>query len=146
VRAVDTHVLVYAHRREVDVHEAAFETVRALAEGAAPWAVPWPCVYEFVSVVTNPKIWRAAATPPERAWQQVEAWRASPSVRFLHETEDFLALLTRLSSRPRVRGPVVHDARIAALCIAHGVDALLSRDRDFSMFPELVVVDPFAPK
>jgi hypothetical protein len=34
---------------------------------------------------------------------------------------------------------VVHDARIAALCIGHGVEALITRDRDFSLFPELVV-------
>jgi predicted nucleic acid-binding protein len=46
--------------------------------------------------------------------------------------------------RPRVRGPVVHDARIAASCVAHGVDELLSRDRDFPLFPELRVVNPFA--
>jgi predicted nucleic acid-binding protein len=43
----------------------------------------------------------------------------------------------------RMRGPIVHDARIAALCVAHGVTSLLSRDRDFSLFPELAVIDPF---
>jgi len=43
-----------------------------------------------------------------------------------------------------VRGAVVHDARIAAICVAHGVEALLSRDRDFSLFPELDVQNPFA--
>ncbi len=46
-------------------------------------------------------------------------------------------------SRPHVVGGVVHDARIAAVCIAHGVDALLTRDRNFSLFPELVIRDPF---
>jgi predicted nucleic acid-binding protein len=48
-----------------------------------------------------------------------------------------------LLQRPRVRGPVVHDARVAALCIAHGVARLVSRDRDFSLFPALVLEDPF---
>ena len=43
-----------------------------------------------------------------------------------------------------MRGPVVHDARVAAICVAHGVDELLSRDRDFALFPELKTRSPFA--
>lgn len=38
----------------------------------------------------------------------------------------------------------MHDARIAALCLLHGVRVLWSADRDFSRFPELAVVDPLA--
>lgn len=38
---------------------------------------------------------------------------------------------------------VDHDARIAAICVARGVETLLARDRDFSMFPKLTVRDPF---
>ena len=141
--AVDTNLLVYAHRKESRVHEAAFATVRTLAEGNQVWAIPWPCCYEFLSVVTNPRIWKDAATSPERAWQQLEAWTTSPSNRLLGETDDFLKVLSGLVQRPRVRGAVVHDARIAALCLAHGTEVLLTRDRDFSLFPELRTRDPF---
>jgi hypothetical protein len=49
------------------------------------------------------------------------------------------------SSRPgRVTGPVVHDARIAALCLAHGVRELWTADRDFGRFPALVTSNPLA--
>lgn len=142
--AIDTNVLVYAHRREADEHEIARELVRGLAEGQSTWAIPWPCVYECFSVVTNPRIWKEAATLPQQAWAQVEAWLAAPGVRLLAETADFGAILAGFARRPRVRGPVIHDARVAAICVAHGVEALLSRDRDFSLFPELRVRDPFA--
>ena len=37
---------------------------------------------------------------------------------------------------------VVHDARIAALCLYHGVRVLWSADRDFSRFPGLAVTNP----
>jgi toxin-antitoxin system PIN domain toxin len=144
VRAVDTNVLVYAHRLEVAEHRVAFETVQALAEGSGPWAIPWPCLYEFFSVVTNPRIWKANASTPAQAWAQVAGWMGSPGLVLLSEPAGFVDVLGILVSRPRVRGPVVHDARIAALCLAHGVDALLSRDRDFSLFPELTVENPFA--
>lgn len=59
--AVDTNMLVYAHRREASEHAVAAELLRGLAEGAQSWAIPWPCVYEFFSVVTNPRIWGISA-------------------------------------------------------------------------------------
>ena len=125
------------------MHEAARAVLRELAEGDGVWGIPWPCCYEFLSVVTNYRIWREAATPPQLAWQQLEAWTASPGNRLLAETDDFLEILGVLVQRPRVRGAIVHDARIAALCLAHGVEFLLTRDRDFSLFPELKRKDPF---
>lgn len=143
--AVDTNVLVYAHRRESRVHEAARAVLLELAEGRRPWAIPWPCCYEFLSVVTNRRIWRGAQSTPDQAWSQLRAWTDSPTNRLLGETSDFIDVLERLAQRPRVRGPVVHDARVAAVCLAHGVEELLTRDRDFELFPELKLRNPFAP-
>ena len=140
--AVDTNLLVYAHRRESSQHEQANAVIRALAEGTQTWAIPWPCVYEFFSVVTNPRIWKDAASLPAQAWQQLNAWVQSPTNVLLSETEGFLAVLERFVQRPRVRGGIVNDARIAALCVAHGVETLLSADRDFALFPELKVRNP----
>ncbi len=142
--AVDANVLVYAHRREAREHVLALREIQNLAEGSEPWAIPWPCIYEFFSVVTNGRIWKDAASTPQQALAQISAWCDSPSLLLIGETEGFLALLEPLLSRPRVRGPAVHDARIVAICLAHGVEALLSRDRDFSLFPELSTRDPFA--
>jgi hypothetical protein len=143
VIAVDTNVLVYAHRRESREHDAAFALLRELAEGSHPWAIPWPCVYEFFSVVTNPRIWKDAASTPDDAWAQLEAWLGSPTVRLLGETDGFASVLAAYARRARVRGPIIHDARVAAICVAHGVASLLTRDRDFSLFPELVTKNPF---
>jgi toxin-antitoxin system PIN domain toxin len=142
--AVDTNILVYAHRREASEHVAAAQVVKALAEGTQSWAVPWPCVYEFFSGVTNPRIWKQSASTPKSAWAQIDAWLSSPSVRLLGETPDFSPLLARFLTLPRVRGAVVHDARVAALCVAHGVGALLTRDRDFTLFSDLRTRNPFA--
>ena len=141
--AVDTNVLVYAHRRESRVHDAADRVLRELAEGIRRWAIPWPCCYEFLSVVTNRRIWRGAESSPDEAWNQLRAWTDSPSNRLIAETRVFPTILERFVCRPRVRGPVVHDARVAAICLAHGVDELLTRDRDFALFPELRTRDPF---
>jgi predicted nucleic acid-binding protein len=122
VIAVDTNLLVYAHRRESRVHDAAREVLRALGEGDGAWAIPWPCCYEFLSVVTDRRIWKDDATLPERAWRELHAWTASPSNRLIGETEDFFDVLSRFVQRPRVRGAIVHDARVAAICVAHGAE------------------------
>jgi toxin-antitoxin system PIN domain toxin len=144
MEAVDTNILVYAHRRETEEHAVALAVVEEHAASPSPWAIPWPCVYEFFSVVTNPRIWKEAASTPEEAWLQLQAWFDAPTLRLLSETEGFTSVLESFIRRARVRGPVVHDARVAALCVAHGVERLVTRDRDFSLFPELATRDPFA--
>ncbi len=141
--AVDTNILVYAHRRETREHVVAQNLMRELAEGPRTWAIPWPCVYEFFSVVTNAHIWKDAASTPSQAWRQLDAWLSSPTVQLLSEPEDFSKILGDFLTRPRVRGAIVHDARVAAICVAHAVDALLTRDRDFELFPELKRQNPF---
>ena len=140
--AVDTNILVYAHHRQSPSFLAARQPLQGLAEGEEAWAIPWPCAFEFLNVVTNRKIWKEAATPTERAWRQLRAWEASPSCRMIGETDSFMDVPEGLVNRPRITGPIVHDARIAAICIAHGVEALLTRDRDFSKFPQLPTRDP----
>ena len=69
--------------------------MRELAEGNGPWAIPWPCCYEFLSVVTNPRIWKERASSPEQSWRQLSAWTASPSMRLIGETEGFPRILER---------------------------------------------------
>jgi predicted nucleic acid-binding protein len=50
--------------------------------------------------------------------------------------------LRRLLAAGRISGPRVYDARIAAICLQHGVRELWTADRDFSRFPQLKTVNP----
>jgi toxin-antitoxin system PIN domain toxin len=139
--AVDTNILVYAHREDSPFHSAAFQCVAELAEGAATWAIPWPCLHEFFAVVTHPRIY-APPTPPARALDQMDAWQQSPTLALLAESPTYWPALRTLLAVGRVVGPQVHDARIAALCRDHGVRELWSADRDFSRFAGLTVMNP----
>lgn len=140
--AFDSNLLVYAHRNEDPLHDEALAVIESYADGDEPWAIPWPCCCEFLSVVTNRRIWRQDATPMVEAWRQLEEWASSPSGRLIGETEGFLPVLGRMAAQPRITGGRVHDARIAAICIANSVSELLTRDRDFAHFPELRTRDP----
>lgn len=139
--AVDTNILVYAHREESEWHAPAEATVRQLAEGHAAWAIPWPCLHEFLAIATHPRIFRTP-TPVADALDQVDAWLESPSVVLLAEEGAYWDTLRLLVSQARISGPRVHDARIAALCLRHAVTELWTADRDFSLFPALRVRNP----
>jgi uncharacterized protein len=139
--AVDSNLLVYAHREDSPWHEAAYAHVAELAEGPAAWAIAWPCIHEFLAIVTHPRIY-APPTPLEKAIDQVDAWLESPSLVLLSESEDYWLQLRVMLQTGRVCGPQVHDARIAALCQQHGVTELWSMDRDFTRYPGLTVRNP----
>lgn len=139
--AVDTNLLVYAHREDSAWHQAAYAAIEELAQGPASWAIPWPCLCEFLAIVTHPRIYNPPS-PLGIALAQVEAWLESPGLVLLAEGEGHWAELRSLLEAGRVTGPQVHDARVAALCGLHGVDELWSADRDFSRFPGLKVRNP----
>jgi toxin-antitoxin system PIN domain toxin len=139
--ALDTNLLVYAHREDSPWHDAAYARIVELAEARAPWAIPWPCLHEFLAIVTHPRIY-APPTPLAAAVDQVEAWLEAPGLVLLSESEGYWPELRTSLQAGRVAGPHVHDARVAALCRLHAVRELWTVDRDFGRFPELTVRNP----
>jgi toxin-antitoxin system PIN domain toxin len=141
VIAVDTNLLVYAHRQESPWHPAASELIRNLAEGPAAWAIPWPCLHEFLAIVTHPRIYRPP-TPLDVATDQVAAWLEAPNLALLTESQGYWRRLRETIEKGKIAGAQVHDARVAALCLQHGVRELWTADRDFGRFPALTVRNP----
>src|SRR5512134_1068315 len=112
--AVDTNLLVYAHREDSPWHDVAFSKLAELAEGLSSWAVPWPCLHEFLAIVTHPRIFKTP-TPVGLAVDAVFALLEAPRLVLLSETAGYWDDLRGLMEKGLVAGPVVHDARIAAL-------------------------------
>jgi toxin-antitoxin system PIN domain toxin len=139
--AVDSNILVYAHRKDSQFHKVASMRVAELAEGTGTWAIPWPCVHEFLAIVTHPRIY-APPTPLIQALEQIEAWVESPTLILLAEPAGHWVTLRTLLTQGHVVGGRIHDARVAALCLTHSVRELWSADRDFSRFAGLKVVNP----
>lgn len=139
--AVDTNILVYAHRADSPFHERARSALESLAAGARQWAIPWPCAHEFFAVVTHPRIYQTA-TPAETAFAQLRALASVANLAFIAEADDYLAHLEAVALAAKAHGGAIHDARIAATCLSHGVAELWSADRDFSRFPVLKTRNP----
>lgn len=130
--AVDTNVLVYAHREEMPEHSAAHARLVQLGEGASPWGLPLFCLGEFVRVVTHPRLFAPPSTL-EQALGFLDALLESPTARVLAPDEGYWSLFRGLTAEARATGNLAFDAQIAAVCVTHGV-TLLTEDRDFARF------------
>ena len=139
--AVDTNILVYAETPSSPFHSTARGLVVRLTRQSEPWAIPWPCIYEFLRVVTHPRASRTPL-PLDTALDDVKEILRTPSLRLLSETSRHAEIIDRLLRESRVASNLVFDARIAALCIEHGIDEILTADRDFRRFP-LKATNPF---
>ena len=134
--AVDTNILVYADCEESSLHAAALQAVRRLAEGDEAWAIPVFCIGEFLRVVSHDRLFDPP-TPVMEAVDAVDSLHASPSSRLLTPGDRYLPLLRNLIAESHVRGNLVYDAQIAAVCLEHGATVLLTEDRDFARFRSL---------
>ena len=139
--AVDTNILVYAHRADSLRHERAKDRLTALLEGNRACAIPWPCVHEFLAIATHARIYQPPSSL-DQALLALAAWTASPALTLIGEDSQHLAVLGALLRTGEITGARVHDARIAAICLAHSVETLWTADRDFSYFPDLRTHNP----
>jgi hypothetical protein len=142
--ALDTNLLVYAHRGDSAFHGTAFRVLDNLRHNSIPWAIPWPCIHEFIAVVTR-GIYKPASTISDALAFASEVI-ASPDLNLLSESHGYFEKLRDLATLARVSGGKIHDARIAALCLHHGVKELWSADRDFTAFPQLKVLNPLVTR
>lgn len=142
--AVDTNVLVYAHRARLDRHQQALAWLRHLAEGVVPWGIPVFCLAEFVRVVSHPRVLDPPSTL-EAALAALEGLLESPSLRVLSPGPNFPALFIDATRAADARGNLAYDAQIAAVCREHGATQLLTHDRDFARFPWLQILTTEAP-
>lgn len=136
--AVDSNILIYAHRAETDSHREAAAELSRLAEGPDLWALPVFCITEFLRVVTHRRVFHPSSTT-RQAFDFVDGLAASPSCLVLRPGPRFVELLRETAERADARGNLIFDAQIAALCREHGVDTVLTRDHDFRRFAPLEV-------
>lgn len=141
--AVDTNILVYAHREDSEFYPEARRAMLELAEGHRLWGIPWPCVHEFISVVTHPSIY-SPPTKIKTALDAVEVWMETPFCQMIGEGKGYFHPLREFAESGKVRGAMIHDARIATICLHNGVTELWTADRDFSRFKQLTTVNPLS--
>jgi predicted nucleic acid-binding protein len=141
VIAIDTQLLVYAHRSDSPWHAAARDRIAELANSGTRWAIAMHCLVEFHAVVTRTGLYRPASTTVQ-AIDQIDIWLEAPTLSILSEDLQTWMVARDQILAASITGPRVYDARIAAVCLQHGVTELWTHDRDLSRFPALRTRNP----
>jgi len=103
VIAVDTNLLVYTHQSGSEHHNQAKKVIESIRGEAAPWAIPWPCVHEFIYVTTNPKVYKRPATAKE-ALAVIDVLVDGSDLHFLSESSGYLEKLKFIATSSGVKG------------------------------------------
>src|SRR5205807_1569225 len=125
--AVDTNILIYAHRRAAPEHQAATHAINEAAGSRSGWGIAVASIGEFWAVVTHPSSKGGASTPAQAA-----GFLAS----LVHEAEmkvwvpphGFDRRLIQIAKERDVRGSLVFDLQIALTAIHAGARELWTRD------------------
>jgi toxin-antitoxin system PIN domain toxin len=137
--ALDTNLLVYAHRAATPEHRAARSAIeRAAASGA--WGFAAPVVAEFWSVVTHPTAAGRPSTPDE-AQRFLEAL-ATAGADVWSPGAGFGLRLAQLAADLGVSGNRVFDVQIALCAFEGGARELWSHDTRFITVAGLRLVNP----
>lgn len=136
----DVNVLVYAFRADSAEHDVYADwlnnALRISRIGLADTILSG-----FVRIVTHPRIYSEPA-PTNDALEFVRHLTAASTSDWLRQGPAAWDRFDALSvDDPAVRGNLIPDAHIAALCLANGA-RLATRDRGFARFPGLSWFDP----
>jgi len=139
---VDTNVLVYAADQDAPEHGRCRTLIETWRRGSAAWYVTWGICYEFLRVVTHPRVMRRPWTIGQGA-RFLDALWASPSLGVLVATDRHVRVLSEVvQSVPDLGGNLVLDTHTAVLMREHGLRRICTRDTDFHRFPFVEPVDP----
>lgn len=141
---VDTNILVYAADEGSTFHSRCYELVEEWRRQASAWYVSWGILYEFLRVITYPRVFRKPWSVTN-AWRFVEAILASPSLGLLIPGERHADVTAEIiKSLPSLSGNLLYSAQTAILMREHGIKEIYTGDTDFHRFPFLEPIDPVA--
>jgi toxin-antitoxin system PIN domain toxin len=140
---VDANILLYAVDETARQHLAARTWLENALNGSRRVGLPWQSLTAFVRIATHPRALDAPLSVAA-AWQFVEDWLDAPAAWVPEPGRGHRELLGQLLHDLDLRGNLVSDAVLAAVCLEHGL-AIVSADSDFARFPGLAWLNPVAP-
>jgi toxin-antitoxin system PIN domain toxin len=138
--AIDTNVLVYAHRAKAPQHASAKRAIQRAADSGR-WGFALASVSEFWSVVTHPSSVRpSTANEARRFLESLE--RAGAEVWV--PGAGLAGRLAHIAAERGVGGPRIFDLQIALTAFEGGATELWTTDAQFVRVVGLRVVNPLS--
>ncbi len=140
--ALDTNIFIYVHFDQYPEHEKAKSFLRQLFSLPDPFYLSWQVYYEYIRIVTHPKIHRLPLTVAQ-AIEDMRCYLEDSRCQMLVETENHQKVVKELFKEvPKARGNFIHDCHYAALLKEHSVQEIVTADMDFKKFGFLKVINP----
>lgn len=139
--AIDTNLLVYAHRSALPEHRAARRALERAARADAGWGISQTSLVEFWSVVTHPASAGRPSTPDE-ASAFLTRLQHDGGAQFWTPAPGFGERLLRLATGLGVVGTRIFDLQIGLVAFDNGASEIWTHDRRFVAPPGLRVHDP----
>jgi uncharacterized protein len=139
--AIDTNLLVYAHRSSTPEHRAAQRAIEKACNDPRGCGIATASVAEFWGVVTHAKVPRRPSTPKE-ACDFLTSLVEQAGLEVWAQTREFGSRLAQVAADLGVRGNRIFDLQIALTAFENGATEIWTHDRDFSSLPALAVHDP----
>ena len=139
--AVDTNLLVYAHRSGCAEHQQARSAIEAAAGSGEEWGIPGPCVLEFWSVVTHPSS-AGGPSEPSIARAFIHSLLETAGAVILPPPTAMVPRCLQLADQLDVRGPRIFDLQISLTALEAGVSELWTHDAGFVGLPGIRIRDP----
>lgn len=142
---IDTNIFVYATYPSYAEHVAARTFLRNCLTGNDHYVITWGIIYEYLRVVTHPKLFLGKVIAFEAALKNVEDFCASPNVQILREADTHWDALCLAAQRcGKAKGNILHDCHIVALMIENDIKRIYTADADFRLFQGLAIVNPLS--
>ena len=139
--AIDTNLLVYAHRSGTVQHIPVQRVFEKLAEQEISWGIPLFCISEFIAVVTRVgKINKPTSNRIARRF--LEALVGDGGGEIWQPGYGFHDRLYGYAEQLGVVGPRIFDLQIAIAAADNGAIEIWSCDKGFSTIPSLDLVNP----
>jgi toxin-antitoxin system PIN domain toxin len=139
--AVDTNLLVYAHRSGCPEHREAIKAIEKAAASPAGWGFCLPSVSEFWMVVTHPSCEGGPSTP-EQATAFLRALVDTGKPIICAPRSNFSAKLIMAARDLGVTGVRIFDLQIGLMAIAAGATEIWTHDAGFARIPGIKISDP----
>lgn len=139
--AIDTNLLVYAHRSGTPEHPAACRVLERACADNRGWGISWPCLTEFWSIVTHPACAGRPSTPQE-AMGFIRILRQEGNARVWLPSEEFPERFQQLAVNLKISGPRIFDLQIGLVALENGAEVIWTHDRNFLPIPGIRIEDP----
>ena len=138
--AIDTNLLVYAHRSRTPEHARARKAIERASGDPSGWGMAAASVAEFWAVATHPASEGKPSTPKQAA--AFIAALVDAGAQIWLPGSGFGARLLQAAADLNIVGPRVFDLQIALTVFEGGATELWTHDARFVKIPGLRLHDP----